>query len=70
MQTAREKQSLLAICFYNKGCQQEYMDNNEDALQTYKIALKLEKTKQDPLKMGPDLMTKLRIADDEVQNQN
>ena len=37
------------------------MENNEEAVEIYRTALKLEKLKKDPVKMGADLMSKLRI---------
>jgi len=60
---AKEKQSLLAICFYNKGCQLEFLNNKEEALESYQVALRLEKAKFDPFKMGDALMAKFEVRD-------
>lgn len=55
---------MLAICFYNKGCQLEHLESHEEALESYKLAHKLESAKSDPFKMGPALMARLQIRKD------
>ena len=42
---AIEKQSLLAIAFYNQGCQQEFLKMYNKSMESYKTANILEKSK-------------------------
>jgi len=47
LNSAREKQSLCAIAHYNLGSQQEFLKEYPKALESYRQALILEKTKND-----------------------
>ena len=41
-----QRTELLAISFYNLGCQHEFLNENISALKSYETALSMEKSKQ------------------------